>query len=143
MRRTSQICTVFGRLLDDRQGLTNLEYGVILSLLAVTSVGALNALGVSVKDGFTGAGDAVAANREAFYGSGSSTNRGTTSGGSNSGNLDTNGSSGGAGDTNGTTPDEPPVAAADMPVEAPTELPLDPITPDEPPMAAMKAGSGS
>lgn len=147
MRKIAFDKTGLGRLLADRSGLTNIEYGMILSLLAISSVGALDALGVSVRDEFTGSGEAVAANREAFFGGGSSSGGAQGTGGSGSNGSGTggtgNGSSGGSGGDEGSTPDEPPVAAADMPVELPTEEEVDPVAPYEPPMAAMKASPGS
>lgn len=125
--------TTLRRLLRDRSGLSNIEYGLLFSLLAVTSVGALEALGVSVSDSFSGTGEVVAQNRDAF----NSPAGGTPDGGNPGDTGD------GPSDPNGSTPDEPPIAAGDMPSSDPLDGDVDVTTPDEPPMAAMKTSNGS
>ncbi len=124
--------TTFCRLLRDSSGLSNIEYGLLLSFLAVTSVGALEALGVSISDGFTGTGEMVAQNREAFNSPTSGTPDGDTQ--RNTGD--------GTADPHGSAPDEPPVAG-DMPFNDPLDADFEVTTPDEPPMAAMKTPDGS
>lgn len=103
------------RLFRDQSGVSNLEYGVILSLIAVSSVGALEMLGISVKDSFNQTSSSIVSNN----GSTNSTNGGGA-------NASTDGSE-------TITPDEPSVAAAApmVPDAPPTE---EPVTPDEPAM---------
>jgi pilus assembly protein Flp/PilA len=59
MKTYTRIQALINSMRKEEDGATAVEYGLMVSLIAVVIIGAVTAIGVNLRDMFTGVGDAL------------------------------------------------------------------------------------
>jgi pilus assembly protein Flp/PilA len=59
MKTYTRIQALINSMRTEEDGATAVEYGLMVSLIAVVIIGAVTAIGVNLRDMFTGVGDAL------------------------------------------------------------------------------------